>query len=108
MLHSGNGRRMIRYNKEMLEELIPEHMQGAVTRWLENGLEPGSFLSAVLRNDLKGAVAHADSINLPRLKDYINFFYNFAPGNCWGSVEKFENWMEMHQEAFEEEQKTKS
>ena len=48
-------------------DLIPDHMHGAVIRYVEDGIEPGGFLEAVLCNDLKGAVMRADAINKARL-----------------------------------------
>lgn len=74
--------------------LIPEHMIGGLRRYIENGIEPGSFLEAVLCNDLKGAVGRADQTNKHRLHDYIMFLYNFAPSSCWGSPEKYTAWVE--------------
>ncbi len=72
--------------------LIPEHMRGAVERWINNGIAPGSFLTAVLCNDLKEAFGRADDINGPRVGDYIRFFYSDAPAGCWGSPAKFAEW----------------
>ena len=43
---------------------IPEHTKGALDRYVDHGLEPGGFLTAVLTNDLFGAVARADSENI--------------------------------------------
>ena len=43
--------------------LIPEYMIGSLRRYIENGIEPGSFLSAVLCNDLRGACECADDTN---------------------------------------------
>src|SRR5699024_8873505 len=40
--------------------LIPQHMRASVRRWIEHGVLPGGFLSAVIRNDLVGAVRCAD------------------------------------------------
>jgi hypothetical protein len=73
--------------------LIPEHMIDGVRHYIENGIEPGSFLSAVLQNDLRQAVECADEININRLPDYIRFFYNHAPYGSWGSVEAFNAWI---------------
>lgn len=73
--------------------LIPEYMIGGLRRYIEQGIEPGSFLSAVLANDLKEAVGRTDDVNRNRLGDYVMFFYNYAPGDCWGSDEKFQAWL---------------
>jgi hypothetical protein len=78
---------------------LPEHMQGAMQRYMEYGIEPGSFLTAVLCNDLMGAVGRADSINRDRLNDYATWLYNNAPPPSFGSREKFEAWIVERQSA---------
>ena len=76
--------------------LIPEYMIGGLRRYIENGIEPGSFLSAVLCNDLRGACECADDINRSRLFEYVKFLYSYAPAGCWGSQERFEKWLEQN------------
>ena len=44
---------------------VPEHTQGALTRYFLYAFEPGSFLQAVLSNDLYSRVARADAFNQP-------------------------------------------
>jgi hypothetical protein len=73
---------------------LPEHMQDGMQLWVERGIEPGSFLAAVLRNDLMGALGKADSVNINRLKDYGMFLYNEVPSDCFGSHAKYVAWME--------------
>lgn len=72
--------------------LIPDYMIGGLRRYIENGIEPGSFLSAVLCNDLRGAVSAADDTNRHRLFQYVQFLYLYAPSECWGSPSKVEKW----------------
>lgn len=78
---------MVDYSK------LPEHMQGAAQRYVEKGLHPGDFLTAVICNDLHGAVAHADDDNARALKEWVQFFYWEAPGQCWKSKEAMFAWM---------------
>ena len=73
-------------------ERLPEAMRGGAQRYIESGIAPGDFMSAVICNDLKEAIGRADSTNLPRLLDIVSFWYNEAPSNCWGSREKFLAW----------------
>jgi hypothetical protein len=54
---------------------------------------PGSFLLAVLRNDLKDAVGRADEISSRHFAEILGFLYNYAPGPCWGSPEHVEAWL---------------
>ena len=79
---------------------LPEHMQGAMERYMQYGIEPGSFLTAVLCNDLMGAVGRADSINRARLNDYATWLYNNAPRMSFGSLEKVERWIAHRQSLY--------
>ena len=72
---------------------IPSHMHGAVTRYFENGIPPGNFLTAVLNNDLKEACSRADDMNQAALFEYVKFFYNNVPAGSWGHENAVENWI---------------
>jgi hypothetical protein len=71
---------------------IPDYMREGMFRWLAFGIQPGSFLTAVLENDLKGAVSQADDLNQRRLLQYVVFLHNYAPLGCWGSPAKITEW----------------
>jgi hypothetical protein len=73
--------------------LIPDYMIGGLRRYIENGVVPGDFLTAVLTNDLRGACARADDTNRDCLFQYVQFLYSYAPAPCWGSPEKFSAWI---------------
>jgi hypothetical protein len=75
---------------------IPERMRGGIERWIEHGIPPGDFLTAVLKNDLMEACGRADDENRHLLFNYMQFFYNEAPPNCWGSPENYEHWSKLH------------
>lgn len=72
---------------------IPPHMQEAIRRYVVQGLKPGSFLTAVITNDLKSAVFSADATNLPLLPLYVRWFHNVPPGSCQGSAANMNEWM---------------
>ena len=72
---------------------IPVHMVEALERYIQKRIKPGSFLTAVLSNDLFGACGRADSDNAQILPAYAAYLYNEAPAACWGSVEKVQNWL---------------
>ena len=71
---------------------IPDRMMEGLKRWIDHGIKPGSFMLAVLTNDLRGAIERADDENLANLPAYLGYLYNEAPGGCWGSVEKVADW----------------
>lgn len=73
---------------------IPDHTKGALERYILDGLEPGGFLTAVLANDLFGAVGKADHMNAYALKDICGWVYNYAPRNSWGSYEIVRKYLE--------------
>jgi len=75
-------------------EGLPESLKGGMQRYIEHGIEPGSFLGAVLRNDLMGSFAHADMQNRYLLFDIANWLYNEAPSLCWGDKAKVKSWLE--------------
>lgn len=74
--------------------ILPEHMREGMKRYIEEGVEPGSFLYYILCNDLMAAAGHADEINKHSLWNYCNFLYNYAPYPCHGSKERVKIWME--------------
>ena len=72
---------------------LPEHMRDGMRLYIERGIAPGSFLRAVLSNDLMGAMGRADDVNLKALPAYGRFLYNEAPSLCFGSPEKVADWI---------------
>ena len=75
---------------------IPVRMHNGLLLYIEHGIRPGHFLTAVLANDLRGAVERADDDNITLLPIYIRWLYNHAPGPCWGSPERVDAWIESH------------
>ena len=73
-------------------EELPKHLQGGMKRYVEGGIGAGHFLTAVLSNDLFGAVSHADPKSLEALSDIVKWLYNEAPSTCWGSKERVQEW----------------
>lgn len=76
---------------------IPSYMMGGIERYIRKGIPPGDFLTAVICNDLAESVARADDENIANLPAYVAYFYNEAPGYCWGSKERMKEWMEKFQ-----------
>ena len=74
--------------------LLPERMHGGARRYIENGIPPGDFLTAVICNDLREACGRADDENRRLLFEYVKFFYCHAPRDCWGSPESYKAWVQ--------------
>lgn len=72
--------------------LIPPYMRRGMERWIDRGCVPGSFLQAVLRNDLSEACSRADDNNRVVLPDYMTFLVSYAPAGCFGSPENVKEW----------------
>lgn len=73
------------------------HLSGVLVKWCMCGDGYGSgnsFLAAVLKNDLAGAVSKADSRNLPLIPVIVSWLFAYAPAVSWGSVEKWNAWAE--------------
>ncbi len=73
---------------------IPYNIKCGLTNYLVHRLAPGSFLSAVLKNDLRGAVQRADSEALLAIPAIVDFLVAVAPHGVWGSEEKVWAWVE--------------
>ena len=78
---------------------IPAYMGEGLMRYIEHGIEPGSFLMAVLNNDLAEAIGRADERNMANLPAYVSYLWNEAPSTCWGSSEKVTAWIKQHADA---------
>ena len=74
---------------------IPERMIGGIRRYVMFGISPGSFLRAVMENDLMAAVATADDENSKLLRVYARFAYNELPTGAHGRRSKVTEWCEL-------------
>lgn len=74
-------------------EILPRHMQDAVKRYIEYGIEGGSFLNAVMSNEFTETIGRADAINLQYLQKWAEYIYWYAPYECHGSWKKVEAWI---------------
>lgn len=75
-------------------EMLPEHMRHGMQLYYDHGIEPGSFLRAVLENDLCGAAGRADHVNQRCLFQYAQFLFNEVSRICWGNPEKVQAWID--------------
>lgn len=64
----------------------------SLLEYVFNNCPTGGFLSAVLENDLSGAINRADLENRRCIADYVIFIWNYLPRDCWGSKERVDNW----------------
>ena len=71
---------------------MPQITLNAIDRHVSERSEAGSFVNAVLKNDLSGALTAADDQNLAALQIIVRYCHNHIPAGCWGSPEKVAAW----------------
>jgi hypothetical protein len=74
--------------------MCPEQYRGGLQRYFEHHVEPGSFLRAVLENDLMGAMAAFDWSG--DYRGLVEFLYCEVPSRrsgLWGSAEAVAAWL---------------
>lgn len=69
--------------------------RATIDNYVNYGIEPGSFMKAVLCNDLFGALGKADLENRRDIFDICYYIYNHISFNAWGSLEKYDKWIEL-------------
>lgn len=81
--------------REAMEEAllrIPAHMKDGVRNYIDQGIKPGGFLTAVLANDFYHAVLRADSINVNHLKAWALLLDHVLPRPSYGSYQAVSEW----------------
>lgn len=78
----------------MKEYHIPVYMHLGLLNYIIDGIPVGSFLTAVLENNLLKAVRNGDDANQRALHSYVNFLYNHAPNGCFGKEGVMQHWKE--------------
>ena len=85
----------------------PVHILASINRYVEHGLRPGSFVTAVLSNDLTGALLAGDEDSLRGLRDIMRYVHWEIPGGCHGSKSIVERWLKGQVEASPSGSKTR-
>ena len=68
-----------------------ESIASSLDLYVNHGIETGSFLRAVLANDLFRAVQLADTCNIHQIPNIVKAIYNELPYNVYGSYEAVGN-----------------
>jgi hypothetical protein len=76
--------------------VIPPAIKAAIDAWATEAKPAGAFVSAVLRNDLRTAVATAEPASLAALGEIVRYVYHHCPGICWGSTRAVSEWPKAH------------
>lgn len=83
----------MKLKEEVLLQRVPAHLRGGITDYVDHHIPTGSFLEAVLSNDLKEAFGRADLESRLGMYDIVSYLFNCAPESCWGSPEAYKAWL---------------
>ena len=72
---------------------IPKNLRGGIRRYVDFGIPPGGFLTAVISNDLRECFHTGTEKSLAALENIVAWFYLYAPAGCWGSPEAMRRWL---------------
>jgi len=73
---------------------IPDHTRETLIAYVIDRHPPGSFLRAVMENNLTEAVCQADELNLPAIHPIVVWAYNFVPALARGNPAKVRSWLD--------------
>lgn len=60
------------------ETFVPRHMRDGYKRYIDHGIEPGSFGMAIINGDREGARARADHINIDHIETQIEWVQKYG------------------------------
>lgn len=72
----------------------PNGFGGTWQRYVEHGISPGSFGTALLQNNLSDAIRRADSTNINLIVRHVKWLWINLPYEAWGSEKAVEKWVE--------------
>ena len=75
-------------------DLCPDEIVRSLKRYVESGIRPGSFLYAVLCNDLFAAMCQADSHNQHLVGHILSYCYQKLDSEIWGWFVRVANHLE--------------
>lgn len=68
-----------------------EQFKQSVDLYVTDRIQPGSFVTAILSNDLMGAVIKADNESSKLLVQFVDYVLAKVPMNLYGSAEIVNN-----------------
>ena len=73
--------------------MLDSFIEDSLNRYARDHCPTGSFLRAVLENDLREAFGRADDNNRYIMFDIVCYCWNQLPAECWGSKENVAKWL---------------
>ncbi len=71
---------------------VPVHLHRGLVAYILLGVRPGSFLQAIIANDLQAAAFSADDTCKDYLIELCKFRINIMPDKCHGDYEALDDW----------------
>lgn len=84
-----------------IDEAVPAAIKDSLRRYIRDGIKPGTFLTAVLTNNLYDAILRADPTSLENMKEILLYVFEHCPMESFGSEEKLNKWVEKRRETCE-------
>jgi hypothetical protein len=81
---------------------MKQSTKDTIDGYVKHRWRPGSFVQAVLENDLMSAMGQADEQNRRDIFEICMYVYNEIPGSCHGSPERVRTWLKGKPEGDEE------
>lgn len=79
-------------NEDNKYKIAPELLQ-SLLQYAKDKIPTGSFLRAVLENDLMQAMGRADLQNRHNIFYVTEYIFNELPYQCWGSKKTVATWL---------------
>ena len=65
---------------------LPDSLKNVIEDYIEFGHNPGSFVMAVMENNLISSIKHMDPLADYTLEDVVEYVYENVPAECFGSL----------------------
>lgn len=80
--------------RRLTESQVAQHLHEGLVEYIAARRPVGSFLMAVLTNDLKEACGRGDELaRMGGLFSVVTFLFNYAPAHSWGSPASVDAWL---------------
>jgi len=83
----------MKYQGLRFPDAFPAHLRPGMAAYFKEGVLPGSFLVAVLENNLYQAFACADEVSKAGLEDVVRWCYMNLPSVAWGNEDRVMQWV---------------
>ncbi len=73
---------------------LPEHMWDGLRDYVMEGVPVGSFMESILSGGAwTDVLSKADAENQRAIMSWCRFIYNYVPAACWGTHQRYNNWV---------------